>query len=215
VVLGVSLPLYSSFAYAPITLFGTDFQPSSTRLIQIWNAPRPRRPNLRFRLVRFRSPLLPQSRLFSSPRLTKMFQFSRCPPHALCIQARVTTLNVAGFPHSDSHGSKLACSSPWRFAAGRVLLRHVAPRHPPCALNQLSLLSSLICSFQSTISNRGHRRQNTGDRISKPQTFQHLSVWLTSTMTGQPYHLSGYDARIICRQKRSITYTQRSCQNLK
>jgi hypothetical protein len=83
VVLGVSLPHYSSFAYAPITLYGTDFQPSSTRLTMIWNAPRPRRPNLRFRLVRFRSPLLPQSRLFSSPRLTKMFQFSRCPPHTL------------------------------------------------------------------------------------------------------------------------------------
>jgi hypothetical protein len=150
VVLGVSLPLQSSFAYAPITLYGTDFQPSSTRLIQIWNAPRPRRPNLRFRLVRFRSPLLPQSRLFSFPRLTKMFQFGRCPPHTLCIQMWVTTLIVAGFPHSDSHGSKLACSSPWRFAAGRVLLRRVAPRHPPCALNRLLLLCSLICSFQGT-----------------------------------------------------------------
>ena len=43
----------------------------------------------------------------------------------------------AGFPHSDTPGSKLACSSPRIFAAGRVLLRLLLPRHPPRALSSL------------------------------------------------------------------------------
>ena len=36
-----------------------------------------------FGLVRFRSPLLAQSRLISLPRGTEMFQFPRLPPYAL------------------------------------------------------------------------------------------------------------------------------------
>ena len=49
----------------------------------------------------------------------------------------VTGLQPAGFPHSDIHGSKPACGSPWLFAACHVLLRLSAPRHPPCALTTL------------------------------------------------------------------------------
>ena len=41
----------------------------------------------------------------------------------------------AGFPHSDTHGSMDICSSPWLFAACRVFLRPLVPRHPPCALS--------------------------------------------------------------------------------
>ena len=48
-------------------------------------------------------------------------------------------MTVAGFPHSDIHGSILACSSPWLFAAYRVLHRLLAPRHPPYALSSLTL----------------------------------------------------------------------------
>ena len=47
---------------------------------------------------------------------------------------------VGGFPHSDIHGSMLTCSSPWLFAAYRVLLRLLIPRHPPYALNNLIIL---------------------------------------------------------------------------
>ena len=50
-------------------------------------------------------------------------------------------MTPAGFPHSDIHGSILACSSPWLFAAYRVLLRLLAPRHPPYALSYLTSLS--------------------------------------------------------------------------
>ena len=42
------------------------------------------------RLIRFRSPLLSESRLISVPLPTEMFQFSRFAPMDLCIQSTVT-----------------------------------------------------------------------------------------------------------------------------
>ena len=44
----------------------------------------------RFSLIRVRSPLLPESLLFSLPVGTEMFHFPTFPPHALCVQAWVT-----------------------------------------------------------------------------------------------------------------------------
>ena len=43
-----------------------------------------------------------------------------------------------GFPHSDIPGSSLVHSSPRLFAVTHVLLRHLAPRHPPRALSASS-----------------------------------------------------------------------------
>src|SRR5690625_7352596 len=57
----------------------------------------------RFRLLRVRSPLLPESLLFSLPVGTEMFHFPTFPPHTLYIQIRVTrhARALAGFPHSE------------------------------------------------------------------------------------------------------------------
>ena len=49
----------------------------------------------------------------------------------------------AGLPHSEIHGSKDACSSPWLFAACHVFLRLQVPRHPPYALITLTSLCFL------------------------------------------------------------------------
>ena len=56
-----------------------------------WTALQPRAPlrGARFGLARFRSPLLPGSRLISPPPGTEMFQFPGLPPNALWIQALV------------------------------------------------------------------------------------------------------------------------------
>ena len=57
---------------------------------------------LRFSLFRFRSPLLPESRLFSLPVGTEMFHFPTFPPSALCVQAEVPGLSsrwVSPFGH--------------------------------------------------------------------------------------------------------------------
>ncbi len=76
----------------------------------------------RFSLIRFRSPLLTESRLLSLPVGTEMFHFPTFPLPALYIQAGVTrsARRPAGFPHSDTLGSKLAYQFP---EAYRRLLR--------------------------------------------------------------------------------------------
>ena len=62
----------------------------------------------------------------------------RVPLHALWIGAWMTGVCPAGFPHSEIHGSRYICSSPWLFAAYHVFLRLSVPRHPPCALSCLT-----------------------------------------------------------------------------
>ena len=73
----------------------------------------------------------------------------------LCIQYTVTDLQPAGFPHSEIHGSKLVCSSPWLIAAYHVLHRLSMPRHPPYAIKYLSpaILRDLnSCHFDALMS---------------------------------------------------------------
>ena len=48
-------------------------------------------------------------------------------------------MTPAGFPHSEIHGSKRVCRSPWLIAACRVLHRRSAPRHPPFTLSSLAI----------------------------------------------------------------------------
>ena len=94
------------FEYRAITFCGVAFQATSSNN-QLCNSledlslllagpttplqhPRQGVPLQRFRLFPFRSPLLRESRLFSLPRGTEMFQFPRFPLSALCVQAGVT-----------------------------------------------------------------------------------------------------------------------------
>ena len=104
--------------YGTITLYGAAFLTASTTR-WICNSvtglvPRPSNPTTpnrqrhqaltpaRFRLIPFRSPLLRESLLLSSPRGTQMFQFPRFPLPALCVQAGVTPhdgCRVAPFGH--------------------------------------------------------------------------------------------------------------------
>ena len=67
----------------------------------------------RFRLFPVRSPLLRESRLLSFPRVTEMFQFTRFPLPALCVQAGVT-------PHDECRVSP--------FGHPRIEARSTAPR---------------------------------------------------------------------------------------
>lgn len=62
------------------------------------------------RLVRFRSPLLSESRLISFPTGTQMFQFPAFASQHYVFMLRYRLL--CGFPHSDIHGSMLIHNSP-------------------------------------------------------------------------------------------------------
>lgn len=63
----------------------------------------------RFGLLRVRSPLLAESRLFSFPVGTEMFHFPTFPPTTLCVQVEVAghDSGISRFPYSEIHG--LAC----------------------------------------------------------------------------------------------------------
>jgi hypothetical protein len=69
--------------------------------------------HIRFSLIQFRSPLLPESRLFSLPAGTEMFHFPAFPPHTLYIQVQVTA-------HDDCRVSP--------FGHPRITARLTAPR---------------------------------------------------------------------------------------
>ena len=68
----------------------------------------------RFGLFRFRSPLLPESLLFSLPMGTEMFHFPAFPPTTLYIQAEVAghDSGISRFPYSDIHGAQLVYQLP-------------------------------------------------------------------------------------------------------
>ena len=92
-----------------------------------------------FGLLRFRSPLLSQSRFLSFPSGTEMVHFPEFAHTQLCIHWAVLRFYRSGFPHSDIPESKPACGSSRLIAACHVLHRHLLPRHPPCALSNLTI----------------------------------------------------------------------------
>ena len=89
--------------------------------------------------MRFRSPLLSQSRFLSFPPGTEMVHFPGFARPQLWIHCGVRRFYPRGFPHSEIPGSKPTCGSPRLIAACHVLHRLLLPRHPPCALSSLTI----------------------------------------------------------------------------
>lgn len=96
-----------AFSYS-ITLTSTAQQRSPKDPTTPTMQPLPGITHDRFSLIRFRSPLLPESLLFSLPGGTEMFHFPPFPLPVLYIQTGVTRYAraLAGFPHSEILGSK-------------------------------------------------------------------------------------------------------------
>ena len=128
----------SSFAYGAFTLSGRLSQSRSVGLPESGLRSEPRNARI---------PVWPLPRsLAATCGIDVSFSSSgyldvsvhRVPLHALWIGAWMTGVCPAGFPHSEIHGSRDICSSPWLFAAYHVFLRLSVPRHPPCALSCLT-----------------------------------------------------------------------------
>jgi hypothetical protein len=75
----------------------------------------------------------------SFPPGTEMVHFPGFARTRLCIHRAVRRFYLRGFPHSDIPGLMPACGSPRLFAACHVLHRLLPPRHPPCALSNLTI----------------------------------------------------------------------------
>ena len=121
----------------------------------------------RFSLLRFRSPLLTESQLFSLPMGTKMFHFPTFPPTTLYIQVEVAGHNsghLRGYPIRKSTDQSSFTNSPWLIAGYNVLHRLLMPRHPPTALSSLPPIKYTNNNYKDA---RVHYPQN------KQPTHQH------------------------------------------
>ena len=114
--------------------------------------PLPGLTRIRFGLIQFRSPLLPESRLFSLPAGTEMFHFPAFPPRNLYFQLRVIRHDtVRGFPIRKSWSQRQVIDSTRLIADSHVLHRLLMPRHSPCALCSLTYLVKIFQSFAFNI----------------------------------------------------------------
>ena len=133
----------SSFAYGTFTLSGLLSQNSSAGFTESIMRSEPRNA---------RTPVWALS-ISLAATLEIDFSFSssgyldvsvhRVPFHTLWIGVWIHEVFSCGFPHSDIHGSKDICSSPWLFAAYHVFHRLLVPRHPPCALTTLTVAGTI------------------------------------------------------------------------
>ena len=137
--------LPSAFVYGALTLSGRLSQGRSTSFRSPLRGPLPRRASTTVWA-------LPLS-LAATDGIDVSFSSSgyldvsvpQVPPVRLWIHHTVHEVCSCGFPHSDTCGSRLMCSSPQLFAAYRVLLRLPVPRHPPCALLHLTITAFAAC----------------------------------------------------------------------
>ena len=143
------------FAYGALTLFGRPSQFLSAGLRAGVCGPKPR--NARIPVCPLPLSLAATQEIdfsfSSSPYLDVSVQ--AVPLRALCVRARMAGVLPAGFPHSDTRGSRIICISPRLFAACRVFHRPLVPRHPPCALLCLIICRHSVGGFFAGFSQSG------------------------------------------------------------
>ncbi len=99
----------------------------------------PRKQASWFGLFPFRSPLLRESIFFLFRRVLRCFSSPGVPHIRYVFTYMYCSIKNSGFPHSEISGSKLTYSSPEHIGVSAVLRRLLVPRHPPCALSNLTL----------------------------------------------------------------------------
>ena len=92
-----------------------------------------------FGLFPVRSPLLRESRLLSIPPGTEMVHFPGFASTPYVFRCGYPDFIGMGFPIRRPPDQSLFSGSPKLFAASHVLHRLPAPRHPPYALNNLTI----------------------------------------------------------------------------
>jgi hypothetical protein len=122
-----------AFAYGTLTLFGrlSHTFPLTVCFFTLYRrALQPRQSSLhRFGLFPVRSPLLGEFSLFLW--VLRCFSSPGSLPFPYVFRKRMPLVRSGGFPHSDILGSTPVHGFPRLFAVSHVLLRHLAPRHPP------------------------------------------------------------------------------------
>lgn len=153
--LGTSLESRSPFVYGAVTRYGGPFQEPSTKrticnsLIPLQrgscDTPRHQTDNacrLGARLVWADPRSLAATDgiafCFLFLGVLRWFTSPRWPSRSYVFTPEWRSMTSAGFSHSEIPGSTPVCGSPRLIAAGHVLHRLSAPRHPPCTLSSLT-----------------------------------------------------------------------------
>ena len=136
----------SDFVYGAITLYGPTFQ--TVRLSWEYHiaVPQPlKHYYLRFRLFRFRSPLLSESLIcFIFLQVLRCFSSLGLLPYPMYSDMDYLSFKRYGFPIRKSPDQSLLGGSPKLIAACHVLHRHLLPRHPSYALSSLTKIEMHI-----------------------------------------------------------------------
>ena len=128
----------------------------------------------RFSLIRFRSPLLTESQLFSLPAGTEMFHFPTFPPTSLYIQLAVTHTTKAmhaGFPHSD------ILVSPLGYQLHQAYRRFPRPSSAPIAKastvrpSKLTQPTTTVSRISHKLSKHNTHTQQVQDAVTQIQTI--------------------------------------------
>ena len=132
------------FAYGAFTLFGWLSQNHSARIIEsiMQSEPHGAR-TMVWALPRSLAATYGIDVSFSSSGYLDV-SVHRVPLHTLWIGVWMIRVLRTGFPHSDICGSRIICISPQLFAAYHVFHRFLVPRHSPCALISLIVLSESL-----------------------------------------------------------------------
>jgi hypothetical protein len=113
-------------------------------------------------------------------RLLRCFSSPACLPCPMDSGRDTHALPCVGFPIRRSRGQRMVSSSPGLIAAAHVLLRLLAPRHPPCALCLLIMKNTVFAAMEfsrctraiplETIRPEG-RSLKTQQRVTSRSTF--------------------------------------------
>src|SRR5205814_1250589 len=112
-------------------------------------------------------PFLWVLRCFSSPA---------CLTHPMDSDARTSALPLVGFPIRRSRGQRSVSTSPGLIAAAHVLLRLLAPRHPPYALSLLIVKNTLFVAMEFSRCARARARPPRDHRLEPPERGGHGPV---------------------------------------
>ena len=126
------------FAHGSLTLSGAVFQPLTLTSDLPYRGPTtPRNKSRGLACSRFARHYSGNRVLFLFLRILRCFTSPRVTSFDYEFIGGYPGITRDGFPHSEIHGSKRACRSPWLIATYCVLHRLLAPRHPPKALCSL------------------------------------------------------------------------------
>ena len=126
------------------------------------------------------------ARRYSGNRIFFLFlQVLRCfsslglPSKRYEFTLRYCSITNSGFPHSEISGSKLTYSSPKHIGVSAVLHRLLVPRHPPCALINLTLRLSIHVVFLRQLHSFNRSRTEVRSLI---QSFASLNYSCLETL---------------------------------